>query len=72
MTWNSENLTRGSKELGTLELFKTNNISVAVVTKAEVPASLSFDVDGYVAFLLLVDPLEKFRVIVYVRQDVAT
>jgi hypothetical protein len=64
---------RGSKELGMLELFKSNDVSVAVVTEAEVPASTgTFDINGYNTFLPLVDSHDKYRVIVYVRQDVAT
>jgi hypothetical protein len=56
-----------------LNLLKSNDISVAVITEAEVPTSMgTFDVDGYSTFLPLVDPGDKYRVILYVRKDVAT
>jgi hypothetical protein len=73
MAWNAQNLTWGSKELGMLQLFRSNDVSVAIVTEAEVPAAMGgLDIDGYVSFVPDVDPLDKLRVIVYVRSDVAT
>jgi exonuclease III len=73
MTWNASNLTRGSKELALLNLLRDNSIDVAVVTETEVPeAHGAFDVSGYVSFLPLIGTGGKFRVIVYVRADVAT
>jgi hypothetical protein len=73
MAWNAQNLTWGSKELGMLQLFRSNDVSVAIVTEAEVPAAMGgLNIDGYVSFVPDVDPLDKLRVIVYVRSDVAT
>jgi hypothetical protein len=54
-------------------LLRDNSIDVAVVTETEVPeAHVAFDVSGYVSFLPLIGTGGKFRVIVYVRADIAT
>jgi hypothetical protein len=72
LNWNAENLTSGTKELALLDLLVVNNVDVAVVTEAEVPTYRgAFDVAGYVAFLPAVPNGDKYRVIVYVRCDVA-
>jgi hypothetical protein len=55
-----------------LELFKTNNVSVAVVTEAEVPATTTFDINGYVSFYPLVDVGDKCRVVVARNARLAT
>jgi hypothetical protein len=72
LNWNAKNLTSGTKELALLDLLVANNVDVAVVTEAEVPTYRgAFDVAGYVAFLPAVPNGNKYRVIVYVRCDVA-
>jgi exonuclease III len=72
LTWNVEGLTTGTKELVLLDLLVTNNVSVAAITETEVPASHgTFDLAGYVSFLPQVEAGDKYRVIVYVRCDVA-
>jgi hypothetical protein len=72
LTWNAENLAAGSKELALVNLLQTNDVSVAVITETEVPTSAgTFDIAGYVSFLPRVDSGDKYRVIAYVRCDVA-
>jgi hypothetical protein len=72
LNWIAENLTSGTKELALLDLLVTNNVDVVVVTEAEVPTYRgAFDLAGYVAFFPAVPNGDKYRVIVYVRCDVA-
>jgi hypothetical protein len=72
LTWNAENLTAGTKELALVDLLETNKVSVAVITETEVPMSSGmFNVAGYVSFVPLLTAGDKYRVIVYVRCDVA-
>jgi hypothetical protein len=51
MTWNSNSLLSGSRELAFSNLLKNNNIDVLVVTETEIPAlSAPFATTGYFTF----------------------
>jgi hypothetical protein len=55
-----------------LDLLVSNDVSVAAITKTEVPSALgAFNLAGYTSFLPTVAPGDKYRVMVYVRNDVA-
>jgi hypothetical protein len=73
LTWNVENLTVGkTKELVLLDLLVRNDVSVAAITETEVPSSLgAFNLAGYTSFLPSVALGDKYRVMMYVRNDVA-
>jgi hypothetical protein len=73
MTWNAANLARGMKELSLSHLLNVNKVDVAIITEAELPATMapSFSIDGYTPFLPVVGPNEKTRVLALIKSDLA-
>jgi hypothetical protein len=73
MTWNSNGLLSGSRELALSNLLENNNIDVLVATETEIPASAApFATTGYVTFLPLVREKERTRMIMLVKSSLVT
>jgi endonuclease/exonuclease/phosphatase (EEP) superfamily protein YafD len=73
MTWNAANLARSVKELSLSHLLNVNKVDVAIITEAELPATMAttFSIDGYTLFLPVVGPTEKTRVLALIKSDLA-
>jgi hypothetical protein len=72
MTWNAAGLLLLGRELALWNLLASNTVDAMAVTEVKIPASSApFAVAGYVTFCPTVQPGEKTRVLVLVRDVIA-